>query len=128
MVNNSNEVNIDLENGKVNECGELDTRKTTLSKNKRGSCPIPFPFPCPCPLGLPCLLPLVIPVIIFGFGLLALIGYIIYVYGFNNGNWNPTANAFASDPFSFVANQANSYLVNRLSDVDPVSNFSPNNN
>jgi hypothetical protein len=120
---NSNEVNIDLENGECNVC-ELNTSKT-LNKNKRGSCPIPFP--CPCPLGLPCLLPLLLPVIIFGLGLLALIGYIIYVYGFNNGNWNPNVNSYSNDPLNFIANQANQFLSNRFNNVDQLSQLSPIN-
>ena len=127
MATPNNVQQIDLEKGETNDV-RIDGDLKIAATSKRGSCPIPFPFPCPCPLGLPCLLPLLIPVIVFGFGLLALIGYIIYVYGFNNGNWNPTANAFASDPFNYLANQANTYLVNRLSDVDPVSDFSPNTN
>ena len=75
------------------ERGENVLEAKTIIKNKRGSCPVPFP--CPCPLGLPflpcipCILPLLRPIIIFGLGILALIGYIIFVYGFNNGCWDP---------------------------------------
>ena len=107
---------VDLERGE----NVLDAK--TIIKNKRGSCPVPFP--CPCPLGLPflpclpCILPLLIPIIIFGLAILAFIGYIIFVYGFNNGCWNP--NDTSCDNVQLVANSLK-HAARVYMDTDAIS-------